>query len=64
MLHLPIANADVSALALLLLGFFVGVLGGFFGIGGAFMVTPALNIFGFPMAFAIEPISPIFLANQ
>lgn len=53
MLHLPIANADVSVWALLIIGFCVGVLGGFFGIGGAFMVTPALNIFGFPMAFAI-----------
>lgn len=53
MLHLPIANADVNGWALLMLGFFVGVLGGFFGIGGAFIVTPALNIFGFPMAFAI-----------
>lgn len=38
---------------LVLLGFAVGVLGGFFGIGGAFMVTPTLNILGFPMAYAI-----------
>ena len=33
--------------------FSVGVLGGFFGVGGAWVVTPALNIFGFPMAYAI-----------
>ena len=38
---------------LILLGFTVGVIGGFFGVGGAFMVTPALNVFGFPMAYAI-----------
>lgn len=38
---------------LIMIGFFVGVIGGFFGIGGAFMVTPALNIFGFPMAYAV-----------
>jgi len=31
----------------------VGVIGGFFGMGGAWMVTPGLNILGFPMAFAI-----------
>ena len=31
----------------------VGTLGGFFGVGGAWIVTPALNIFGFPMAYAI-----------
>ncbi|MBV5268063.1 MAG: sulfite exporter TauE/SafE family protein, partial [Burkholderiaceae bacterium] len=28
-------------------------IGGFFGMGGAWMVTPGLNILGFPMAFAI-----------
>jgi uncharacterized membrane protein YfcA len=38
---------------LVLIGFCVGVIGGYFGIGGAFMVTPALNIFGFPMAYAV-----------
>jgi uncharacterized membrane protein YfcA len=31
----------------------VGILGGFFGVGGAWVVTPALNIFGFNMAYAI-----------
>jgi uncharacterized protein len=38
---------------LLGIGFSVGVLGGFFGVGGAWVVTPALNIFGFPMSYAI-----------
>ncbi len=52
-MYLPIADTVVNPYALLLIGFCVGVLGGFFGVGGAFMVTPALNIFGFPMAFAI-----------
>ncbi len=52
-MQLPIAGVHVSPLALVTIGFCVGVLGGFFGIGGAFMVTPALNIFGFPMAYAI-----------
>ncbi len=40
-------------LALALVGFCVGVAGSFFGVGGAFLVTPALNILGFPMALAI-----------
>ena len=31
----------------------MGVLGGFFGVGGAWVVTPALNAFGFPMSYAI-----------
>jgi hypothetical protein len=38
---------------LIILGVGVGVIGGFFGMGGAWMVTPGLNILGFPMAFAI-----------
>ena len=42
-----------NALILIAIGFSVGVLGGFFGVGGAWVVTPALNIFGFPMAYAI-----------
>ncbi len=51
--HLPISGTEVNGYALILLGFTVGVIGGFFGVGGAFMVTPALNVFGFPMAYAI-----------
>jgi uncharacterized protein len=51
--YLPIAEQDFNILILFGLGFAVGVLGGFFGVGGAWVVTPALNIFGFPMAFAI-----------
>lgn len=52
-MYLPIAGVEIMTWKLVLLGFTVGVIGGFFGIGGAFMVTPALNVFGFPMAFAI-----------
>ncbi len=51
--YLPIAERDFNALILIAIGFSVGVLGGFFGVGGAWVVTPALNIFGFPMAYAI-----------
>jgi uncharacterized protein len=51
--YLPIAERDFNVLILVSIGFAVGVLGGFFGVGGAWVVTPALNIFGFPMAFAI-----------
>lgn len=52
-IFLPIAGVEIMAWKLILLGFTVGVIGGFFGVGGAFMVTPALNVFGFPMAYAI-----------
>jgi len=50
---LPISGVAVNILLLIILGVAVGVLGGFFGMGGAWMVTPALNIFGFPMPFAV-----------
>ncbi|MGO4882260.1 MAG: sulfite exporter TauE/SafE family protein [Bryobacteraceae bacterium] len=50
---LPIAGVHVWWPGLVILGLGVGIIGGFFGMGGAWMVTPALNILGFPMAFAI-----------
>ena len=52
-IYLPIAGMHFNVLLLLLIGVTVGVCGGFFGIGGAWIVTPALNIFGFPMPYAI-----------
>ncbi|MCL6610484.1 MAG: sulfite exporter TauE/SafE family protein [Peptococcaceae bacterium] len=52
-MFMPISGVTVSAAPLIITGFFAGVIGGFFGIGGAFMVTPALNIFGFPIAYAV-----------
>jgi uncharacterized membrane protein YfcA len=51
--YLPIAETNFNIFVLIAIGFSVGVLGGFFGVGGAWVVTPALNIFGFPMAYAI-----------
>ncbi len=52
-IYLPVAGIHFNLLLLLLIGFCVGVIGGFFGVGGGWLVTPALNIFGFHMAFAI-----------
>jgi len=50
---MPMAGVEILWPGLVILGFGVGVIGGFFGIGGGWMVTPGLNILGFPMAFAI-----------
>ncbi|MGC8595728.1 MAG: sulfite exporter TauE/SafE family protein [Candidatus Kryptoniota bacterium] len=59
--YLPVAGIHFNILLLVLIGFCVGVLGGFFGVGGGWMITPALNIFGFHMAFAIgTPLANIF----
>jgi len=50
---MPISGVEIFWPGLVILGFGVGVLGAFFGMGGAWMVTPGLNLLGFPMAFAI-----------
>ncbi|MDL2275507.1 sulfite exporter TauE/SafE family protein [Desulfosarcina sp. OttesenSCG-928-G10] len=50
---MPISGVQIFWPGLIILGVGVGIIGGFFGMGGAWMVTPGLNILGFPMAFAI-----------
>ena len=50
---LPYANIDSFIPTLIFLGFGVGVVSAFLGIGGAWLVTPALNILGFPMTYAV-----------
>ena len=50
---MPISGVEIFWPGLIILGFGVGILGAFFGMGGAWMVTPGLNLLGFPMAFAI-----------
>lgn len=50
---MPISGVYIFWPGLIILGLGVGIIGGFFGLGGAWMVTPGLNILGFPMAFAI-----------
>ncbi|MBQ4568328.1 MAG: sulfite exporter TauE/SafE family protein [Desulfovibrio sp.] len=50
---MPISGVSIFWPGLIVLGLGVGIIGGFFGMGGAWMVTPGLNILGFPMAFAI-----------
>lgn len=43
----------IKPVILLLLGFIVGILTGFFGVGGGWLLTPALNILGLQMVYAI-----------
>jgi uncharacterized membrane protein YfcA len=51
-LYLPIANMSVNALVIVTLGLFVGLLSGMFGVGGGFMTTPLLIIYGIPPTVA------------
>ena len=52
-LHFSLAGVDVAWPLLAGLGFVIGVLQGFFGVGGGWLTTPALNILGFPFVYAI-----------
>jgi len=50
--YLPIANLSVNALVIVALGGAVGLLSGMFGIGGGFLTTPLLIIYGIPPTVA------------
>ncbi len=52
-MHFPISGVDISPLLLISLGFLVGILGGFFGVGGSFLAGPALFALGVPMNFVV-----------
>jgi len=49
----PIAGVNISATYLVAVGFVVGLLGGFFGVGGSFLAGPALFAAGVPMNFVV-----------
>jgi hypothetical protein len=49
----PISGAEINLLFPIFLGFTVGIVGGFIGVGGGYMVTPALIIFGVPGNLAV-----------
>ncbi len=51
-LYLPIANLSVNALFIVLLGGGVGLLSGMFGVGGGFLTTPLLIVYGIPPTVA------------
>jgi uncharacterized membrane protein YfcA len=49
----PISHAHVSPIYLVVVGFVIGVLGGFFGVGGSFIAGPALRLVGIDWNFAV-----------
>ena len=51
-LYLPIAGNSVNLLVILCLGGGVGLLSGIFGVGGGFLMTPLLIMFGIPPTVA------------
>ena len=52
-MHFPIAQVTVNPLLLALVGFVIGVLGGFFGVGGGFLAGPVMFMLGVPMNFVV-----------
>jgi uncharacterized membrane protein YfcA len=51
--YLPIAGISVDAMLLVGIGFLVGWLSGLFGVGGGFLLTPALILIGIPAPVAV-----------
>src|SRR5258705_13906859 len=49
----PISGAHISPIYLVIVGFLIGVLGGFFGGGGSFIAGPALRLVGVDWNFAV-----------
>ena len=49
----PNAGVEVNPALLLFLGLVVGTLSGFFGVGGGFLITGGLLVFGVPPLFAV-----------
>ncbi len=50
--YLPVASTSINVLVPVGLGFLVGVLSGLFGVGGGFLMTPLLIMFGIPSTVA------------
>jgi uncharacterized membrane protein YfcA len=49
----PISNADINPIYLVVVGFIIGILGGFFGVGGSFIAGPALRLMGVDWNYAV-----------
>jgi uncharacterized protein len=52
-MYFPISHSEVSLAYLVIVGFLIGVLGGFFGVGGSFIAGPALRLVGIDWNFAV-----------
>ncbi|RLD06316.1 MAG: sulfite exporter TauE/SafE family protein [Chloroflexota bacterium] len=52
-MYFPIADITINPLLLIGVGFVVGLLGGFFGVGGGFLAGPIMFGVGVPMNFVV-----------
>src|SRR5437764_13415164 len=49
----PISHSYISPLYLVVVGFLIGIMGGFFGVGGSFIAGPALRLLGVDWNYAV-----------
>ena len=49
----PISNSHINPVYLVVVGFVIGILGGFFGVGGSFIAGPALRLMGVDWNYAV-----------
>ena len=49
----PISNSHIDPIYLAVVGFLIGILGGFFGVGGSFIAGPALRLMGVDWNYAV-----------
>ncbi len=52
-MYFPIADVTINPILLISVGFLVGILGGFFGVGGGFLAGPMMFWTGVPMNFVV-----------
>jgi uncharacterized membrane protein YfcA len=52
-MHFPISGTEISPTYLVVVGFLIGILGGFFGVGGSFIAGPALRAIGMHWNYAV-----------
>jgi uncharacterized membrane protein YfcA len=52
-MYFPISHSHINPIYLVVIGFLIGVLGGFFGVGGSFIAGPALRAVGIDWNFAV-----------
>src|SRR6267154_862205 len=53
MMDFLISGTHINPINLIVVGFIIGICGGFFGVGGSFLAGPALFAFGVPMNFVV-----------
>lgn len=63
-IFLPVANMSVNIFVIVGLGGLVGLMSGMFGVGGGFLLTPLLMMYGIPPAVAVASDSTQIVAGS